>query len=93
MLALVTLLSKFKTNYWNHDLLAIYYGISYGFCGNLTTISTFVNELNNLPTKWSYIYGMISNAVAQIGIILILNIYQGSLVKDRYIMPPPINLC
>jgi fluoride exporter len=75
LLALFTILSKFEISYSDHYMQAIMFALSYGFCGNLTTISTFVNELNNLPRKAGYIYGIVSTIVAQIGIIFILNVY------------------
>jgi fluoride exporter len=75
LLALIKVLSKFEISYSDHYLQAIMFALSYGFCGNLTTISTFVNELNNLPRKAGYIYGIVSTIVAQIGIIFILNVY------------------
>jgi protein CrcB len=93
ILAMLTLLSKFEVSYSNHPVMAVIFGLSYGFCGNLTTISTFVNELNNLKRRAGYIYGLTSTAVAQIGIILILNIYQKQQIRDIEIMPKPINLC
>jgi len=37
-----------------------------GFCGCLTTISTFINELNSLNTKNLYVYCLTSVAVAQV---------------------------
>jgi fluoride exporter len=74
-LALLTVLAKFNVSYSDHHIQAVLFALSYGFCGNLTTISTFVNELNNLPRKAGYIYGIVSTIVAQIGIICILNVY------------------
>ena len=75
VLAVLTLMSKFFVSYSNHHTMAVIFGLAYGFCGNLTTISTFVNELNNLPRKAGYIYGLVSTIVAQIGVIMILDIY------------------
>lgn len=64
VLAVLTLLSKFVVSYSDHQTMAVIFGLAYGFCGNLTTISTFVNELNTLPRKAGYAYGLVSTIVA-----------------------------
>ncbi|ORE01384.1 hypothetical protein BCV72DRAFT_217423 [Rhizopus microsporus var. microsporus] len=46
-----------------------------GFCGCLTTISTFMVELNALPLVNSYIYGISSVVVAQCFMFVILGSY------------------
>ena len=49
------------------------WGLEYGFCGSLTTISTFVNEIHTLPNvKHAYIYGVMSVLSAQILLIIIM---------------------
>ncbi|KAI8645111.1 CrcB-like protein-domain-containing protein [Parasitella parasitica] len=50
-------------------------GLEDGFCGCLTTISTFVVELTTLPRKPSYIYGFSSVAIAQCFMFVILGSY------------------
>ncbi|KKA28972.1 hypothetical protein TD95_000923 [Thielaviopsis punctulata] len=42
----------------------VLFGLSDGFCGCLTTVSTWVAELSALGTKRSYIYGMVSFSAA-----------------------------
>ncbi|EPX71687.1 CRCB domain-containing protein [Schizosaccharomyces octosporus yFS286] len=42
---------------------SVLYGFQNGFCGCLTTLSTFVNELYNMPTKRAYIYFILSVAI------------------------------
>ncbi|EEB06907.1 hypothetical protein SJAG_01973 [Schizosaccharomyces japonicus yFS275] len=39
---------------------SVLYGVQNGFCGALTTLSTFLNELHKLPDKKAYIYGALS---------------------------------
>ncbi|KAI9489391.1 CrcB-like protein-domain-containing protein [Zychaea mexicana] len=46
-------------------------GLADGFCGCLTTISTFVVELSNLPLKYTYIYGMTSIILSQCFMFLV----------------------
>ncbi|WBW72753.1 plasma membrane fluoride export channel Fex2 [Schizosaccharomyces osmophilus] len=42
---------------------SVIYGIQNGFCGCLTTLSTFLNELHTMPTKRAYSYCILSVAV------------------------------
>jgi len=70
ILAVVGVLSKFFVHYSDYTSLAILYGIGVGFCGCLTTISTFVNELDGLSkisTLNFYRYGILSMLLAQVG--------------------------
>ncbi len=51
-------------------LQAFFVGVKTGFCGCVTTISSFAVELSDLPLGASYFYAIISIAVAQLGLIL-----------------------
>ena len=51
-------------------------GVATGFCGCLTTVSTFTVELTVLSIKGSYFYGLCSIALAQIGLIVIQGTYE-----------------
>ena len=51
-------------------------GVSAGFCGCLTTVSTFVTELSTLPLKIAYMYAISSIILAQVGLVLIWGIQQ-----------------
>lgn len=51
--------------------LAFLTGVATGFCGCLTTVSTFAVELTSLSLRGSYIYGLTSVVLAQLGLILI----------------------
>ncbi|KAG1152239.1 hypothetical protein G6F37_001048 [Rhizopus arrhizus] len=55
-----------------------------GFCGCLTTISTFMVELNTLSLLDSYIYGSSSIVIAQCFVFVIL----GSFVWSQGVDPP-----
>ena len=47
-------------------------GLSVGFSGCLSTISTFVYELNILSLGFAYLYGLVSTILAQIICIVII---------------------
>jgi len=45
--------------------------ITLGFCGSLTTVSTFVHEIYLLKPKYAYLYAIASVAVAQLSLLII----------------------
>ncbi|CAO3590535.1 unnamed protein product [Absidia cylindrospora] len=47
-------------------------GLADGFCGCLTTISTFVVELSVLPLRQSYVYGLMSVVLGQCFMFIIV---------------------
>lgn len=51
-------------------------GVQHGFCGCLTTVSTWVVELHSLRRKHAYFYGTASVRVAlsSLGITAIINL-------------------
>lgn len=56
---------------------SLLFGLSVGFCGCLTTMSTFVLELRRLPrVRDAYAYGALSFAAAQAGWLLIAGLWQ-----------------
>lgn len=57
------------------EIKGLLYGATAGFCGCLTTVSTFAVELSTLPRAGSYIYGISSVFAAQAGLILIRGTY------------------
>ncbi|KAG0050988.1 hypothetical protein BGZ83_004239 [Gryganskiella cystojenkinii] len=63
----------------------VFSGLQDGFCGCLTTISTFALELKTLPRRASYIYGVISVVVAQLTMLIILGsfVWTQSSIKDQ----------
>lgn len=50
-------------------------GLASGYCGCLTTISTFMVELTSLERKHSYLYGLITIVVSQCFMFIILGSY------------------
>lgn len=50
-------------------------GLADGYCGCLTTISTFVSEITALPRKNAYCYGFASVVVSQICMFIVLGSY------------------
>lgn len=51
-------------------------GLGTGFCGCLTTVSTFAGELSSLSLAGSYIYGIASILLAQLGMIIVRGTYE-----------------
>jgi fluoride ion exporter CrcB/FEX len=72
--AVFTSLSKFVIPYANIQQQAVLFGLIDGFCGCLTTVSTFVVEIDRLSPVNAYIYSFLSNAVAQFGMMLFYSI-------------------
>lgn len=98
ILAAVTMSSKFAVNYYNTDIQSVLYGITMGYCGCLTTVSTFVNEIDNLSSSFTsplsaYRYCILSNIIAQFGIILIYNTYLYQTIPIESAFPTLLNIC
>jgi fluoride ion exporter CrcB/FEX len=93
LFAIILVISKFAVEYHDYAGQAALFGVTAGFCGCLTTISTFVAELDNLPQKSGYVYGTVSTLVAQAGIILLYNAYAYSTIPLSDVYPHSINAC
>jgi fluoride ion exporter CrcB/FEX len=63
--------SKFGVSYHALDAQAALYGAVTGFCGCLTTMSTFALELHTLPREAAYFYAAASVLGAQLGVALL----------------------
>ena len=51
-------------------------GLGTGFCGCLTTVSTFAGELSSLSLVGSYLYAIASILLAQLGMIIVRGTYE-----------------
>lgn len=71
VLALAMYGSKFAASYHDIPTQSLLYGVSTGFAGCLTTMSTFVLELHTLPRPAGYFYGAVSMAVGQLWVAAI----------------------
>lgn len=53
-------------------------GLLVGFCGSLSTVSTWINELDTLASRrlfWSYRYAFVSLIISQLGSAIILGVW------------------
>lgn len=57
------------------EMKGLLYGATAGFCGCLTTVSTFAVELSTLSLGGTYLYGLSSVLAAQLGLIAIRGTY------------------
>jgi len=93
ILAAVMMISKFSVAYYNTKIQAVLYGLAVGFCGCLTTVSTYVNEINGMSMANALKYGITSNLLAQFGVILILNVFTYSSVPRSISHPTSVHIC
>ena len=56
-------------------VLAVLIGVATGFCGSLTTVSTFITQLCTLPFHIGLLYSLVSLAISQVLFTLILGTY------------------
>lgn len=91
--AAMTLISNYFVGYYDAPAQRVLFGLIVGFEGCLSTTSTFVYEIDVLSIGDAYIYGVVSNVVAQIGVILIYCVFAFSSVKSVNIASSSINVC
>lgn len=60
----------------NHLGVQVLYGVATGFCGCLTTVSTFAVEITSVTLAWSYVYAVSSIISAQFGLIIVVGVYE-----------------
>lgn len=75
--------------------MAVVYGVDIGFCGCLTTMSTWVLELHGLPRAAAYVYGVVSVAAAALGPALFVELISGirAASATAKLVSPPVNFC
>lgn len=70
----------------NRMLLAIYGGISDGFCGCLSTISTLAVEVNNLGNRRAYWYSSVSLVTAVVLLVVVVGTWMWTLDDVSLVM-------
>lgn len=75
VLATAYLLDHHHEDQTGIEMKGLLYGATSGFCGCLTTVSTFAVELSTLSLTGSYMYGLLSVFAAQAGLLLIRGSY------------------
>ena len=75
LLGAAYLLDHHYENEAGEKVKALLYGVIMGFCGCLTTVSTFAVELTQLSLPGAYLYGLVSVLAAQVGLVAIRGTY------------------
>lgn len=88
-------LARFVVHYDDTAAMSLLFGIDIGFCGCLTTVSTWVVELRSLPRRAALIYGLASVALATLGPALFVEAYSGVIAASATstLAVPPLNVC
>jgi len=92
VLAIATVLSHNFFSYHDFEAQSMMAALSFGFCGCLTTMSTFVLEVHVLPRSLSYYYAIVSYAVCQLSWIVLYDAYSATL-PPASTKPVPLDLC
>ena len=75
LLATASVLEHHYEDEAGEEVKGLLYGVITGFCGCLTTVSTFAVELESLSLFGTYLYGLLSVLVAQVGLVGIRGSY------------------
>ena len=76
ILAVILVIISYNTTDTKDIQYALLNGIAIGFCGSLTTVSTFVSQISSLSFRMSVCYVLVSIAVSQLIINAIFLLYQ-----------------
>lgn len=92
----VALIAKFVVHPSDWETLAVCYGVMTGFCGCLTTISSFESELHKLGianVRHAYVYGLTSIGLAQLISLLLFCLVSQAEVSSYLQSVPAVDLC
>ena len=95
LFAAASAVARFGVHYDDKAALSLLYGVDIGFCGCLTTVSTWVGELRGLPRRAAYVYAAATLAAAAVGPALFVEAYSGFIAAKvaADLQAPPLDFC
>jgi fluoride ion exporter CrcB/FEX len=86
-------LSKFSVPYDDMLTQAVLFGVQYGFCGCLSTMSSLVLEFHRLPGGAAVRYALATIVVGQVVTLLTIGAPTFGPLRSAIIIPPPVDAC